>query len=197
MFNVPILNTFGSYLSLGFHHIVDINGLDHILFIVTLCAFYQYAEWRKVAIVITAFTLGHSITLALAALRLIVPNNSVIEVLIPVTILVSGVYNLYSVNKPTAQKLYLKYLLALFFGLIHGMAFSSYFSFIMGNAGSIIFPLFAFNIGIEIGQMLIIFIYYAITYMTLQTIKMPHRYIAYFFSVLGIGVSAFLIYNRI
>ncbi|MEI7502676.1 MAG: HupE/UreJ family protein [Paludibacter sp.] len=194
---MPSFNAFTSYLNLGFHHIVDINGLDHLLFIITLCAVYQYIEWRKVAIVITAFTVGHSITLALASLRIIVPNRYLIEILIPITIFISGVYNLISVNKPKGNKLFIKYFLALFFGLIHGMAFSNFFNFMMGDSVSIIFPLFAFNVGIEVGQLFIIFIYYLTTYLVLRTLKVSHNHIAYFFSALGVIVSIFLIYNRI
>ena len=91
-----MLDIFISYLKLGFQHIVDLNGFDHILFVVTLCAVYQLAEWRKIAIVITAFTLGHSITLILASLKIIIPNRHLIELFIPVTILISAVFNLIS-----------------------------------------------------------------------------------------------------
>lgn len=192
------LDIFYTYLKLGFQHITDINGFDHLLFIVTLCAVYQINEWKQVAIVITAFTLGHSFTLALAALKIIVPNRYIIEILIPITILISGVFNLVSIkSKLQKTKLYGKYFLALFFGLIHGMGFSNFFTFIMGDASKIVFPLFSFNIGIELGQLFIIFIYYSIVYLVLSTKKIKQVQTAWFFSLLGIIVSVFLIYNRI
>lgn len=192
------LSTFFSYLTLGFHHIVDIKGLDHLLFIITLCAVYQLADWRKVAVVITAFTVGHSITLALASLHIIVPNRYLIEILIPVTIFISGIYNLVSVkNNSVGRTIYIKYLLALFFGLIHGMGFSNFFSYLMGDSVNIVFPLFAFNMGIEVGQLFIIFLYYLITTMVLKLMKLRQTHIAYFFSAMGVAVSIFLIFNRI
>jgi hypothetical protein len=193
-----MFDIFSSYLKLGFQHIVDIESLDHILFVITLCAVYQLAEWRKIAIVITAFTLGHSITLVLAALRVIVPNRYLIELLIPVTILISGVFNLISERfNIQSAKLYVKYAFALFFGLIHGMSFSSFFSDIMGDATRIVFPLFSFNVGIELGQFFVILLYYSVVYAFYRLSKIEYSRIARVFSVLGILVSIYLIFKRI
>ncbi|MFA6581742.1 MAG: HupE/UreJ family protein [Paludibacter sp.] len=195
---MQLLNVFYSYLNLGFHHIVDINGFDHLLFIITLCAVYEITEWRKVAIVITAFTLGHSVTLALASLKIILPNRYIIELLIPVTILISGIFNLFSINgKLKKTKLLAKYLMALFFGLIHGMSFSNFFTDLMGDSTRIIFPLFSFNVGIEVGQLLVLFIYYFVVYLFYKFAKVSYQKIALFFSALGILVSIFLIFYRI
>jgi hypothetical protein len=195
---MQLLNVFYSYLNLGFHHIVDINGFDHLLFIITLCAVYEITEWRKVAIVITAFTLGHSVTLALASLKIILPNRYIIELLIPVTILISGIFNLFSINgKLKKTKLLAKYLMALFFGLIHGMSFSNFFTDLMGDSTRIIFPLFSFNVGIEVGQLLVLFIYYFVVNLFYKFAKVSYQKIAFFFSALGILVSIFLIFYRI
>lgn len=194
---MQIFDIFYSYLNLGFHHIVDINGYDHLLFIITLCAIYEITEWRKVVVVITAFTLGHSVTLVLASLKIIFPNRHLIELLIPVTILISGVFNLFSLNgKLKRSKLMAKYLMALFFGLIHGMSFSSFFTDLMGDASSIILPLFSFNVGIEVGQLMVIFIFYLIVYLFYRFAKVSYKTIAVFFSVLGILVSTMLIFYR-
>ncbi|MHB9142440.1 MAG: HupE/UreJ family protein [Paludibacter sp.] len=195
---MQLLNVFYSYLNLGFHHIVDINGFDHLLFIITLCAVYEITEWRKVAVVITAFTLGHSVTLALASLKIILPNRYIIELLIPVTILISGIFNLFSINgKLKKTKLLAKYLMTLFFGLIHGMSFSNFFTDLMGDSTRIIFPLFSFNVGIEVGQLLVLFIYYFVVYLFYKFAKVSYQKIALFFSALGILVSIFLIFYRI
>ena len=193
-----MFDIFSSYLKLGFQHIVDLNGFDHILFVITLCAVYQLTEWRKIAIVITAFTLGHSITLVLASLKIIIPNRHLIELLIPITILISGVFNLLSGKlKVPSAKLVVKYSFALFFGLIHGMSFSSFFTDIMGDATQIIFPLFSFNVGIEFGQFFVISLYYLLLYLLFRLFKVPYNRVAWFFSVLGILVSLVLIFKRI
>ena len=128
---------FITYLRLGHNHILDINGIDHLLFVIALCATYRLADWRKIAILVTAFTIGHSLTLGLAAMDIIVFPAQVIEWLVPVTILITAVYTLWN-TRPPAKYLpntsptggetdRVKYSFALFFGLIHGMAFSNFF----------------------------------------------------------------------
>ena len=92
---------FGTYLELGFEHILDLNGYDHILFIVALCAAYSFYNWKKILILITAFTIGHSITLALSALDIIHFNADIIELLIPVTILLTAILNFFCQIKIT------------------------------------------------------------------------------------------------
>ena len=189
---------FFSYLKLGFGHIVDFNGFDHILFIITLCAVYQISEWKRITIVVTAFTLGHSLTLALASLKIILPDQFLIELLIPFTILFSGLFNLLFLKydwKTTRQ--WGKYILALFFGLIHGMSFSGYFTYIMGDASKILFPLFSFNLGIEFGQLFVIFLYYLFVIILVRGLRINYKYSAWFFSILGIVVSIVLIVIRI
>lgn len=192
-----MLDIFLSYLKLGFQHIVDINGFDHLLFVITLCAVYQLKEWRKIVIVITAFTLGHSITLVLASLKIIIPNRHIIELLIPLTILISAVFNLIAEKyELKSAKLWVKYAFALFFGLIHGMSFSSFFTDIMGDATGIVLPLFSFNVGIEVGQFFVISLYYFLIYLIYKLFKTSYKRFAWFFSVLGIIVSIVLIYKR-
>jgi hypothetical protein len=193
-----MFDIFFSYLKLGFQHIVDIDSLDHILFVITLCAVYQLSEWRKIAIVITAFTLGHSITLILASLKIIVPNRYLIELLIPITILISGVFNLISEKfNIQSAKLYVKYGFALFFGLIHGMSFSSFFTDIMGDSTSIVLPLFSFNVGIELGQFFVIILYYSLVYALYRLSEIEYSRFSWASSVLGILVSIYLIFKRI
>jgi hypothetical protein len=193
-----MFDIFFSYLKLGFQHIVDIDSLDHILFVITLCAVYQLSEWRKIAIVITAFTLGHSITLILASLKIIVPNRYLIELLIPITILISGVFNLISEKfNIQSAKLYVKYGFALCFGLIHGMSFSSFFTDIMGDSTSIVLPLFSFNVGIELGQFFVIILYYSLVYALYRLSEIEYSRFSWASSVLGILVSIYLIFKRI
>lgn len=156
---------FTSYLRLGFTHIADLNGYDHILFIVALCAIYQIEEWKKVAILVTAFTVGHSLTLALAALEIIPLNQAWIEFLIPLTILATAFYNvLVDPHKPEGSTLLFgsrmqsNYLIALVFGLIHGMGFSNFFraTLMPGEESRLVLQLLAFNLGVEFGQLCIV-----------------------------------------
>lgn len=150
------MSEFQAYLRLGFDHITDPNGYDHILFVVALCAIYDYKEWKKVLILITAFTIGHSVTLALATLKLITYRSDIIELLIPITIFITALSNYSQNNAGENQSPRLRYGLAVCFGLIHGMGFSNYLRSLLGQTEGIVTPLFAFNLGLEIGQLAIV-----------------------------------------
>ncbi|MFC2086658.1 HupE/UreJ family protein [Bacteroidota bacterium] len=146
------MSLFSIYFKLGVGHITDLQAYDHILFLIVLCAVYHIKQWKKTLILITAFTLGHSLTLALAALKLLKINTAYIEFLIPVTILITSILNLFIRNFVVTPRLHLyKYILTGFFGLIHGLGFSNYLIQLLGEESNIVLPLFSFNIGIEAG----------------------------------------------
>lgn len=154
------MSQFSLYFGLGVEHILDVQGYDHILFVVVLCAVYLMKDWRRVLILVTAFTVGHSITLALATLQMIQVNSAVVEFLIPVTIFLTALSNIFGKEERwRVRKVHTNYLLALFFGLIHGLGFSNYLRALLGKAGNITMPLLAFNIGIEVGQIIIVAIF--------------------------------------
>ncbi len=177
-FTSKMQSLFSTYLELGFNHILDLEGYDHILFLVALCAIYSLKQWRQVAILVTAFTIGHSLTLALAALDVIRVSAKWIEFLIPVTILATALYNVISQPDPElhqGKKWRINYLLALAFGLIHGLGFSNFLrSMLMpGEESSLVSQLFAFNVGVELGQLGIVAIILglAFTFMHLLRVK--------------------------
>ncbi|RDB04155.1 HupE/UreJ family protein [Runella aurantiaca] len=165
------MSEFQAYLQLGFSHITDPNGYDHILFVIALCAIYAFREWKKVLVLVTAFTLGHSVTLALATLKMITYSSAFIELLIPITIFITAVSNFSekSTGEPKSPKL--RYVLAACFGLIHGMGFSNYLRSLLGDQDSIVMPLFAFNVGLELGQLVIVAIALAIASLFVDVIR--------------------------
>ena len=150
------MGQFQLYFQLGLQHILDLKGFDHILFVVALCAIYVTRDWKKILILVTAFTIGHSITLALATLKLVNVNSDWIEFLIPVTIAVTAVSNIFSPKPSSGRGIQINYVFALFFGLIHGLGFSNYLRSLLGKEASIFQPLLAFNIGLEVGQLVIV-----------------------------------------
>lgn len=154
---------FYTYFQLGIQHIADFSAYDHILFIVALCAIYRPEDWRRLLILVTAFTIGHSLTLALAALNILVFPQNIIEFLIPVTILITALLNFKYKVASGSMPLW-KYALPLFFGFIHGMGFSNYFKSLLGKEESVVKPLFAFNLGIEAGQLGIVLSLMILTY---------------------------------
>jgi hypothetical protein len=191
------MSTFYLYLKLGIEHIADIRGFDHILFLLALCAVYSLVQWKKVIILVTAFTIGHSLTLVLATLNLIQFSTRIIEFLIPITILITCIGNLLQKSDKISRKTHLfKYLVALFFGLIHGLGFSFYLRSLLGSEESIAGPLFAFNIGLELGQIIIVTIVLLITWMLVNFLKVKRREWNLVLSGAGAGISLLLIMER-
>ncbi len=166
------MTEFFIFLKLGYQHITDINGYDHILFVVALCAIYRITDWKKILVLVTAFTIGHSVTLALAALNIIEYSTDLIEFLIPVTIIFTCLTNLFHKSSDSLLDKEnfspVRYLLALGFGLIHGMGFSNYLRSLLGKDQNIIPQLLAFNVGLEFGQVLIVAITMALSFLVLN-----------------------------
>jgi hypothetical protein len=175
---------FAVYFRLGIEHIADIRGYDHILFIAALTVAYSFVEWRRLLILVTAFTLGHSITLALATVGLVAVNVSLVEFLIPVTILATSLFNIADSRAASTEAPndargrrhhIILYALAGGFGLIHGLGFSSFLRAVLGGEESIVLPLFAFNVGLEIGQILIVAVLFGLGAILLRAFKMMRR----------------------
>ncbi|MEM1337587.1 MAG: HupE/UreJ family protein [Bacteroidota bacterium] len=151
----------GHYIQLGIDHILDPEGLDHLYFIISFCLLYTLRDLRRIVGLVTAFTVGHSLTLALAALDRIAIAPNVIELLIPITILISCLLNYWTIlrkNDYRKTKGYAMYGIILFFGLIHGLGFSNFLSAMLFDGEHIVPPLLGFNLGIEVAQLLIVFV---------------------------------------
>lgn len=170
------MSTFSLYFNLGLTHILDINGYDHILFVVALCAVYVLNDWKKVLIIVTAFTIGHSITLALSTLDILTINPALIEFLIPVTIFITAVSNIFRRQRVLDKRgVQLNYAFALFFGLIHGLGFSNYLRSLLGRDESIVMQLLAFNVGLEIGQIIIVAFFLVLSFIVVNIIQVAKR----------------------
>ena len=191
------MSVFELYFKLGLEHIADLKGYDHILFILTLCAVYSLKEWKRVLVLITAFTIGHSLTLALATIDLIRVDGDLIEFLIPLTIFITALANLIA-RKQTVSSLlhYSKYGAALFFGLIHGLGFSNYLRSLLGAERGLAMPLFSFNVGIEVGQIIIVSIIMVLTKVMVDLLNMPRREWHVLLSGAGLGISLVLMIER-
>ncbi|MDR6786548.1 ABC-type antimicrobial peptide transport system permease subunit [Pedobacter africanus] len=182
------MQEFPLYFQLGWQHILDWQGYDHILFVMALCGTYMLADWKKVLILVTAFTVGHSITLALSVFKVISVNTALIEFLIPVTILITAAANIFSKRKKPKGQTF-KYLMALFFGLIHGLGFSNYLKSLLGKSSSITAELFAFNIGLEFGQILIVAGVLILSFILIWIVKIKRWDWNFFLSSAIFGIS--------
>jgi len=185
------MTEFFVYIKLGWFHIANLNAYDHMLFLLALCGVYTLKDYKPSFWLVTAFTLGHSATFILASLGVFQINAELIEFLIPVTIFITAVANFF-ISEKNSKKLLLKYLVAFVFGLIHGLGFSSYFKSLIGEGIQLIKILFAFNVGIEVGQLLIVAaIVFFVSFLN-EYLKIRLKSIQYVISTLAAAVAIFL-----
>ena len=191
------MNDLFIFAHLGFRHIMDINGSDHMLFILALVIRYMASDWKKILILVTSFTIGHSITLALSTLDWIYLPMNLIELLIPITILLTALSNLFVKDFSFSAKYHIIYYLALFFGLIHGLGFSNYLKSLLGKEDSILLPLFSFNLGLELGQLLIVGCILVFAFLLVNRFKIDRKSYIRIGSFITIGLSLIMIIDRI
>jgi hydrogenase/urease accessory protein HupE len=191
------MNDFQIYLHLGFKHIIDLAGSDHILFIVALTARYIWSDWKQLLILVTAFTIGHSVTLALSVLQWVNLPINLIELLISVTIVLTALVNFGVKNFDFKSKYPIIYFFALFFGLIHGLGFSNYLRSLLGKEESILPPLFSFNLGLELGQLLIVSVILIISFIFVSLLKLERRRVVQVISGIVFLLAANMVWERI
>lgn len=193
------MGSFGFYIKLGFEHISDFAGYDHMLFLVALCAIYKIQQWQRILVLVTAFTIGHSVTLILSSLDIVTIPSHIIEFLIPVTIFLTALNNVIGANPAEKSSgMNKNYAMALFFGFIHGMGFSNYFKALLMDASSVAMPLLGFNIGIELGQILVVFFIVSVAYIFINKLGVKHRDWNLFISGAAAGISLiFILENKI
>lgn len=166
------MNDFKFYFQTGWEHIVSRDATDHILFILALGAVYTFRRWKPLLVLVTAFTVGHSLTLALSAFDVIRFSSTWVEFLIPVTIIITAMFNLV---RPAEGNYKVNYAMALLFGLIHGMGFANTIRFMLAQDQQITVPLLAFNIGLEAGQILIVTLLLCLQWLAVQRIGIDRK----------------------
>jgi hypothetical protein len=162
------------YFKLGWSHIVSLDALDHQLFILALVAVYTTRHLKQILILVTAFTIGHSVTLALSVFDVIRFSSRWVEFLIPCTIFITALFNLFRKEK-IQKKVALNYYLALIFGLIHGMGFANSVRMILAKDQNIGWGLFGFNLGLEVGQVVFVILILAVSWSILNLFKTKRR----------------------
>ncbi|MEO7923009.1 MAG: HupE/UreJ family protein [Chitinophagaceae bacterium] len=169
------MQDFGFYFGPGWKHIISKAALDHQLFIAALAAIYLLKDWKQVLVLVTAFTIGHSLTLALSVYNVIRINNNLVEFLIPLTIVITAISNLFQ-KKFTPKTIRINYLLALFFGLIHGLGFANFIRFMVeGSDQSVGWSLFGFNVGLEAGQIVVVTTLLLLSHLVVTILKVNRR----------------------
>jgi hypothetical protein len=168
------MSDFKFYFQFGWEHIINKSALDHIFFIAALAAIYMLKDWKQVLILVTAFTIGHTITLILSTKQIIEVNSNWVEFLIPCTIVLTALSNLFQKNF-TSRSVRINYFLALFFGLIHGLAFANTLRMIIAEDQSFALSMFSFSVGLELGQILIVFLILLLAQLFIGLLKVERR----------------------
>ena len=200
------MSTFYTYLQLGFFHIINLRAYDHLVFLLALCAPYVLADWRRVVALVTSFTVGHSLTLALATLGIVAFPAAVIEALIPVTILLTCAANLRQAGRaglsrperrrPDSILWTVPNLLAAVFGLIHGLGFSNYLRELLGQQSRPVLELLSFNVGVELGQLLIVGLILLLGFLVLRGLGAARRDWLLVVSGAAGGIALMLLLNQ-
>jgi len=190
------MQDFGFYFSLGWEHIMSWDALDHLLFIAALAAIYLLKDWKQVLILVTAFTIGHSLTLALSVMDVFRFPANWVEFLIPCTIVITAVSNLFQ-KKFTPKSIRINYFLALFFGLIHGMGFANTIRFMLANDQSFGWGLFGFNVGLEVGQIVVVATLLLLTQVIVTLFKINRREWVIFLSAAVFSLSLKIALERL
>lgn len=201
------MSTFQTYLQLGFFHIFNLRAYDHLVFLLALCAPYVLADWRRVVALVTSFTVGHSLTLALATLGIVSFPAAVIEALIPVTIVLTCAANLRQAGRaglsrperrrPDSILWTAPNALAAVFGLIHGLGFSNYLRELLGQQSRPVLELLSFNVGVEIGQLLIVGLILLLGFLVLRGLSVARRDWLLVVSGAAGGIALMLLLNQV
>ena len=185
----------GFYFDMGWHHIIAWGALDHILFILALSAIYLIGNWKQVLVLVTAFTIGHSLTLALSVYDVIRANDRWVEFLIPCTIIATALFNFFQKDYQP-RSLRLNYFLALIFGLIHGLGFANYIRFMMARDQSMGWSLFGFNIGLEAGQIVVVLVILLLSYLAVNIFMLKRKWWVWGLSGIALCVAVKMSWER-
>ena len=184
------MSQFWIYFQIGLKHVLDVHSYDHVLFLIALAIPFSFKDWKRIVLLVSLFTIGHTMALLLSVFGIIAIKVNVVELLIPITILITAVYNLFTAGKTNKKEgLNLIFFITLFFGIIHGLGFSNYFKSILGgNAVSKLVPLSEFALGIEAAQIVVVFIVLILSYIVQTVFRFSRRDWALVFSAFVIGV---------
>ncbi len=190
------MQDFGFYFGLGWEHIMSRDALDHQLFIAALAAIYLWKDWKQVLILVTAFTIGHSLTLALSVFDVIRFDSRWVEFLIPCTIVITALSNFFQ-KKFTTRSIRINYGLALVFGLVHGMGFANSIRFILADDQDLGWSLFGFNVGLEAGQIIAVIILLMLAHIVVNLVKVNRREWVIFLSAAVFSISLKMALDRV
>ena len=184
------------YFKVGWEHIISLSATDHLYFIAALSIIYQLSEWKRVLVLVTAFTIGHAVTLYLSALDLFRLSADWVEFIIPLTIVFTAAKNLLMPEEtPIGNRI--QYAMALCFGLIHGMGYANYIRMMLASDQQLVWSLFSFNVGLEFGQIFVVLMVLLLSWLLHRYKIISQRFLVMLFSLIILGLALFMAYQRI
>ncbi|NBL63894.1 HupE/UreJ family protein [Flavobacterium sp. NST-5] len=184
------MSEFWIYFNIGLRHVLDVDGYDHVLFLIALMIPYAFKDWKRVVLLVTLFTVGHTLALILSVYNVIIIKANLVEFLIPITILITAIFHLFTAGKSSKnESISFVAFVTLFFGVIHGLGFSNYFKSILpGDASAKILPLLEFALGIEAAQLVVVVLVLIISYIVQTVFRFSKRDWTLVMSAFVIGV---------
>ncbi|WP_166924660.1 HupE/UreJ family protein [Flavobacterium poyangense] len=184
------MSQFWIYFQIGLKHVLDIHAYDHVLFLIALTVPYTFKDWKRILLLVSVFTIGHTLALVLSVFGIISVKVDLVEFLIPITILITALYHLFTAGKNAKNDgVNLLFFVTLFFGIIHGLGFSNYFKTILGgSATSKLLPLGEFALGIEAAQLVVVFVVLVVSYIVQTVFRFSKRDWALVMSAFVVGV---------
>ncbi len=184
------MSEFWIYLQIGLKHVLDIRAYDHVLFLIALTVPYTFKDWKRILLLVSVFTIGHTLALMLSVFGIMTIKASLVELLIPITILITAAYSLVTAGKaPKGNGSSAIIFITLFFGIIHGLGFSNYFkSILAGHASDKLLPLLEFALGIELAQIVVVFAVLVLAYIVQTFVRFSKRDWTLVMSAFVIGV---------
>ncbi len=192
------MTDFWIYFKIGLSHVLDINGYDHVLFLIALTVPYAFKDWKRILLLVTLFTIGHTFALLLSVFNIVAVKASLVEFLIPITILITAFFNLFTAGKSSKQEsITFVGAITVFFGVIHGLGFSNYFKSILpGNPSDKVVPLLEFALGIEAAQILVVLAVLILSFIVQTLFRFNKRDFTLVMSAFVIGVVVPLIIHN-
>ena len=184
------MSEFWLYFNVGLKHVLDWNGYDHVLFLIALTIPYAFKDWKRVLILVSLFTLGHTVALILSVYEVIIIKANLVEFLIPITILITAFFGLFTAGKSNKnESMTFVAFITLFFGIIHGLGFSNYFKSILpGSNSEKLMPLLEFALGIEVAQLIVVLLVLLLSYIVQTFFRFSKRDWILVMSAFVIGV---------
>jgi hypothetical protein len=177
--------------------VLDINGYDHVLFLVVLAAPYLFSSWKKILFLVTIFTIGHSVSLVLSSYNVVSVNSKLVEFIIPVTIAFTAIFNIITSGKRIYNsKISLIFLITLLFGVIHGLGFSNYFKMIVGNTDYKFIPMIEFALGVEVAQIIIVIVVLLLSTIAQNILNISKKYWVLILSSIILGLVVPMLLSR-